>query len=506
MKKLFTLAAAVLATASLWAADYTPAATAVYTVGDEATLGSQWKDVKQKANYFEVGDTIVMSPYVVYQSAADNYQSWTGHVGGGSTSKTWDALGCFQSSDAMFTDGSKAATVNSSRTYFYNVTNCIAFLIYANSENNKGERVISVNAFEIADGVVGTEAVAGTTYAEKANGIAKIEGLDKAKKYQIQITSNNGSNSTLYEIAFVGEKNTDPKLSVNPEAVNLAVTAAEPTVSAKVTFSGKYLTPGDYSLTVPEVEGLTVTPASVTVAEDGKLNAEVTVAYTSEVEVAAATAELGLTIGELSSKVTLNYSATLEKTFITSSLNIEQLVLDNGTNYDIKAALTAAGWEYENLSTLDSLNDDKTARNEPYLGLKLKTSGAYLAGWLKATDVLLVKFGNLGKNDAEGINVYINGTENKLTHEALVNTERVLSFAYETDTYIKIVAPNANTYVFKQLMLNEDIAEVTLPASPETTAIDNTDAAVKATKRVINGVLFIEKNGVLYNAQGAVVK
>ncbi len=38
------------------------------------------------------------------------------------------------------------------------------------------------------------------------------------------------------------------------------------------------------------------------------------------------------------------------------------------------------------------------------------------------------------------------------------------------------------------------------------TAIDNTDATVKATKRVINGVLFIEKNGVLYNAQGAVVK
>lgn len=38
------------------------------------------------------------------------------------------------------------------------------------------------------------------------------------------------------------------------------------------------------------------------------------------------------------------------------------------------------------------------------------------------------------------------------------------------------------------------------------TAIDNTDAAVKATKRVINGVLFIEKNGVLYNAQGAIVK
>ena len=38
------------------------------------------------------------------------------------------------------------------------------------------------------------------------------------------------------------------------------------------------------------------------------------------------------------------------------------------------------------------------------------------------------------------------------------------------------------------------------------TALDNTDAAVKATKRIVNGQLFIEKNGVLYNAQGSVVK
>ena len=39
----------------------------------------------------------------------------------------------------------------------------------------------------------------------------------------------------------------------------------------------------------------------------------------------------------------------------------------------------------------------------------------------------------------------------------------------------------------------------------EPTAIDNTNATVKATKRLVNGQLFIEKNGVMYNAQGAVV-
>mgnify|MGYP006988844016 CR=1 FL=1 len=43
-----------------------------------------------------------------------------------------------------------------------------------------------------------------------------------------------------------------------------------------------------------------------------------------------------------------------------------------------------------------------------------------------------------------------------------------------------------------------------LGASSE--AIDNVDAKAAATKRVVNGQLLIEKNGVKYNAQGAVVK
>ena len=38
------------------------------------------------------------------------------------------------------------------------------------------------------------------------------------------------------------------------------------------------------------------------------------------------------------------------------------------------------------------------------------------------------------------------------------------------------------------------------------TGINNTDAEVKAVKRMVNGVLVIEKNGVMYNAQGAVVR
>ena len=38
------------------------------------------------------------------------------------------------------------------------------------------------------------------------------------------------------------------------------------------------------------------------------------------------------------------------------------------------------------------------------------------------------------------------------------------------------------------------------------TAIDNTAAAVKATKRIVNGQLFIERDGKTFNAQGIEVK
>ena len=47
--------------------------------------------------------------------------------------------------------------------------------------------------------------------------------------------------------------------------------------------------------------------------------------------------------------------------------------------------------------------------------------------------------------------------------------------------------------------------KVTYPAS-STTAIDNTNAEAKAVKRIVNGQLVIEKNGVRYNALGAEIK
>lgn len=267
------------------------------------------------------------------------------------------------------------------------------------------------------------------------------------------------------------------------------------------------------------------------------------------------------------------------------SLNIEQYILDNGRNNAdqdhigeaFAAVLSGAGYAYSNLNALDTLNDleKKENRNYAFLGLKMKTAGASIQFNLQAGKTLAVKFGNLTKPIAVTIDgvAQANHTEGAFLLEAA-----------EADRLIELKTTDKATVVLQQIMIGEPIADVTLPdpsaylitiaesengtvtaewankkyrtpvgetvtlnftpaagymvmhcyvneteihqsapGEPITfempaadvtittefslpTAIDNTDAAVKATKRVIDGVLFIEKNGVLYNAQGAIVK
>ena len=314
------------------------------------------------------------------------------------------------------------------------------------------------------------------------------------------IKMSRGGNSNMRVCSFAVDRDvtTEPVLKVDPTEVTLALTAAKPSDEATVTFSGKNLAAGEYSITVPNLAGLQVTPASVTVSADGKLSQQVDVIYTSDVDVDPANTEISLKIGELEAKVTINYSASFTKNYLKNSVNIEQWVLDNGKKTeDFKSVLEAANIEFENINELDSLNDTKTARNEPYLGLKLKTAGARVACWVKAGDRILVKFGAL-KDD---VKIGVNGEYQD--YPASDESSFIEKIA-DKDEYLEIITKSANTIVLKQIMLNEDKAEVVLPDSPS--AIENTAVATKATKRIINGQVIIEMNGKFYDLLGTEVK
>lgn len=199
--KLLTLAFAAFFAGSAMAADYTP--TKVYKVGDETTLGTKWSDKGQLANFYVSGDTVVFSPFVCYQSAGTDKQEWTGYVGSGSTNATWSGQMCFKGNTVWGTGdaGKKCSTTRSTRTAYYNVTNCQSVLALVDLKGTGREMYIK--AFEIVDGVVATEAAKIVTRTENGIGILMLDGLDASKIYQIVVNTNKDSNSNFYEVAFV---------------------------------------------------------------------------------------------------------------------------------------------------------------------------------------------------------------------------------------------------------------------------------------------------------------
>ena len=140
------------------------------------------------------------------------------------------------------------------------------------------------------------------------------------------------------------------------------------------------------------------------------------------------------------------------------SINIEQLVLDNGKTYDIATALLNKYIEYANINALDSLNDEKILRNEPYLGLKLKTNGAFIKVNVEKGKTLKVKLGNVG----EPVNVTVNGVA---AAPIDATTEGIIEEfdAADVDQEVVFTTTSEKTVVLKQIMIGEDIADVTLP-------------------------------------------
>lgn len=262
------------------------------------------------------------------------------------------------------------------------------------------------------------------------------------------------------------------------------------------------------------------------------------------------------------------YYAAFDKAYA-QSIDFEQMVLNNGKSYDVKSALDANFYDYKTIDALDSLNNSKgAARNEPYLGLKIKKNGGYLACNVLPGTTIRIKFGYVAETVlaiAGNDTMSLTPTNNKIAD---------MVFPIQVETLVKLQTTSDKTVVIKQIMIDQPIAtwmypityaetengtvsgwtiafpyeevvmditsnegyaltsltyngtqmvqtapgapiSFTMPAEPVTvaasfgdiaTGIDNTDAEVKSVKFFENGQLFIEKNGVIYNAQGAIVK
>ena len=151
-----------------------------------------------------------------------------------------------------------------------------------------------------------------------------------------------------------------------------------------------------------------------------------------------------------------------------SSINIEQWVLDNGKDDAAFQALVATkGYTLNNVNSLDSLDDTpgKSNRNYAYLGQKLKAAGASISFTLKAGKTVKVRIGNVGAD----FKIYVGETPTTYTADDLRNTKPTDSKEYtytatteDVDIKIENVTKD-KTLVIKQIMIDNDIAPITLP-------------------------------------------
>ena len=239
---------------------------------------------------------------------------------------------------------------------------------------------------------------------------AKVDGSSSPKVVYI----NASSDLYLGAIIITANNNTDPALSATTTSVNVKVTNSRLKPTALFTLSGSNLTAGEtVNLSfASSVDGLSVSPSSVKVNEDGKVNAEITVSYESTVAVAASNVVLTAACGSKAScDVTINYSAVFNTL----------TAISEATTFELKetgATLDAVGPEdYVLLS--DAGSEASFANNIAVKGIGTLNvtwrSDAVQAGFFKFMTTtpgsVTVKFSDTGSSDGRAPRyANVNGT------------------------------------------------------------------------------------------------
>ena len=211
-KKLSLLMVALIAVAAF-------AAQALRAASDAGSAGSTYLNISNYATIADAGyksgvlgdngtmysydadnKVLVVSAFVAYQSAET--QKWvTTPMGSGSTSFTWDAVDVFKGSSFYGMTTAKAATTNTSRDYSFKVTNCKKVSALVKSQAKA--RTITMTVYPLGDDLT-TRGEAVGSASDNSNEVAAItvDNLDDTKIYEVYITSDNSSNSSLLELAF----------------------------------------------------------------------------------------------------------------------------------------------------------------------------------------------------------------------------------------------------------------------------------------------------------------
>ena len=581
MKKLFTLAAAVLASLSLWAAY--PTVTTTYALEDltftEETLTYEKTGLSGDAQ--KLNKVLYIDVEVPCASANGNLYLRGTSSNTGRFATIWGSNGTERdearkvamkngNSDAIaFTeadileDGGKYyirfSSADNNGSYFDYKISGFSYVL--------NEECVTKEIDHVVETLTGA-AVNGVALGETEMSTLLNNGAFEVATYYVEAPTVTFTVQT--DTYYVGEETPSTK------SKDIDVVAA---LNHDGKWQAQYTTVGEQTFTITAVKPATATVTYmdgetilgeeiVKVGESATKYGEYEVKPLAEFQGWYTDAEL-TTEADLSAAVSADMIlyGKFDKAFA-QSIDFEGMVINNGKGYDVKSALTAKFYDYKNIDALDSLNNSKgAARNEPYLGLKIKKNGGYLACNVQPGTTLRIKFGYVAETVlaiAGSDTLRLVPTDNKLAD---------LTVPFAIEKLVKLQTTSDKTVVIKQIMIDDPIAtwmypityaeaehgtvsgwtiafpneEVqlsftmdegytlvscyaneqavvstpnvgeffTMPAEAVTvnasfgdtaTAIDNAEEEVKAVKVIRNGQLFIEKNGVLYDAQGAVVR
>ena len=207
MRKLFTLAAALLASFSLWAdptlpANATPSGILDVIDGD-ADVAPKFSEVSEKKLYttYSLGDDIRNT---AVKSLKKEWVAAPANDGGGSVSSiTWeDGL-----TDAQ-KYGFRTASLNkwgihSSRYCGFRVTNCTEAAVSTKSNGSKDNKTLQLQVFvKNGDNWDFVEAIGADKYNNSKAYVLTSSALDGTKEYVILLTSGSSSGSDAYELRF----------------------------------------------------------------------------------------------------------------------------------------------------------------------------------------------------------------------------------------------------------------------------------------------------------------
>lgn len=149
------------------------------------------------------------------------------------------------------------------------------------------------------------------------------------------ITFTNAGQQLCFIVALDVIESPDPTIKATSEIAVKAVPFNK-TSTATVTLKGSNLNDGTYDVTMPDVAGLSIEPASFTVAE-GAVDQEFTVSYTSEADVESATATIVFSDGTTSAETAVTYES---RATLYELVEVSEATTWDWSVFDSKIAIT----------------------------------------------------------------------------------------------------------------------------------------------------------------------